>query len=272
MEETSSEEFVTAPSSQTNTADLASQLSSFFAQNPVTSSTSSASSSTLTQDFVRAIDSLAPLSSTSESPATSTQQATLSSSSNQPLQSPSPSDTLAPLLLSNLQLPSGVSIAHDHPHTSTSQRASTAPVTTSTPQQGTSSSIPTNMLTPTTITTATGSGSLSIAASNTTPAEVESSQTSENSSSIDPTFLAALPLSIRQEVLAQHRREQRASQPVAAVEQQEVEPPFQSSISPEFLSALPSNIQTEVSEWVSKFPAIAVGSFPCICMFIFINV
>lgn len=248
MEETSSGELATVSSTQLGTTNLALQISSFFAQNPVSSSTTMASSpatslssAALAQDFVRTIDSLAPLSSTGTASGTtfSTQQTTPSSSDNQPLQSPSPSDTLAPLLLSNLQLPSGASIAHDHPHPTTFQSSSTASVVTTSAQGGASNSVPSNMLTPTTV------GSLSIAASNATSSvEDESTQTPESSAAIDPTFLAALPLSIRQEVLAQHRREQRVSQP--ADEQQEVEAPFQSSISPEFLSALPPNIQTEV--------------------------
>lgn len=245
MEETPSG--AAAPVAQIDTTDLASQIASFFAQNPVSSSTlmprSAASlSSVLTQEFARAVDSLAPIPSTAtvSEPTTSfsTQQAT-PSYDNQPLPSPSPSDTLAPLLLSNLQLPSGV--AHDHPHSTTFQGPSTV-ATSSSLQGASSSSVPSNMLTPTT----TAAGSLSIAASSATlSGEGESSQTPDNSSAIDPTFLAALPLSIRHEVLAQLRREQRVSQP--AEEQQQVEPPFQSSISPEFLSALPPNIQTEVS-------------------------
>lgn len=58
--------------------------------------------------------------------------------------------------------------------------------------------------------------------------------------SIDPTFLAALPDSIRQEVMAQHEREQRLLRA-------QREASFMSAISPEFLAALPPNIQEEVS-------------------------
>jgi len=57
---------------------------------------------------------------------------------------------------------------------------------------------------------------------------------------IDPTFLEALPDSIRQEVVAQHEREQRLLRA-------RQETSFSSSISPEFLAALPPNIQEEVS-------------------------
>ena len=56
---------------------------------------------------------------------------------------------------------------------------------------------------------------------------------------IDPTFLAALPDAIRQEVMAQHEREQRLLRA-------QREASFTSSISPEFLAALPPNIQEEV--------------------------
>lgn len=56
---------------------------------------------------------------------------------------------------------------------------------------------------------------------------------------LDPTFLAALPDSIRQEVMAQHEREQRLLRA-------QREASFVSTISPEFLAALPPNIQEEV--------------------------
>ena len=56
---------------------------------------------------------------------------------------------------------------------------------------------------------------------------------------IDPAFLAALPDTIRQEVVAQHEREQRMFRA-----RQETN--FSTTISPEFLAALPTNIQEEV--------------------------
>ena len=59
---------------------------------------------------------------------------------------------------------------------------------------------------------------------------------------IDPSFLAALPDSIRQEVLAQHEREQRR------LRAQREGASLASTISPEFLAALPLNIQEEVHE------------------------
>ena len=54
---------------------------------------------------------------------------------------------------------------------------------------------------------------------------------------IDPTFLEALPDDMREEVLNQHVREQRASR---------VEHPPDSQISPEFLDALPPEIRAEI--------------------------
>ena len=64
---------------------------------------------------------------------------------------------------------------------------------------------------------------------------------------IDPSFLAALPDSIRQEVLAQHEREQRR------LRAQREGASLASTISPEFLAALPLNIQEEVECSVCKF-------------------
>ncbi|TFK54241.1 hypothetical protein OE88DRAFT_1786570 [Heliocybe sulcata] len=54
---------------------------------------------------------------------------------------------------------------------------------------------------------------------------------------IDPTFLEALPDDMREEVLNQHVREQRAAR---------VERPTDSQISPEFLDALPPEIRAEI--------------------------
>ncbi|KAL5523755.1 hypothetical protein ACEPAG_7928 [Sanghuangporus baumii] len=54
---------------------------------------------------------------------------------------------------------------------------------------------------------------------------------------IDPTFLEALPDDMREEVLNQHFREQRASR---------IEQPTESQISPEFLNALPPEIRAEI--------------------------
>ncbi|XP_064399727.1 E3 ubiquitin-protein ligase HUWE1-like isoform X3 [Halichondria panicea] len=249
MEEQSAGDNIVTEPVNSDAPDIASQVNSFFAQHPVSrSSSTNEGSPYLAQDFASVVDSLARASARVNTRATDAMQRATPPSSSQSQQSPSPSDTLAPLLLSSLQLPSNTvastptsnnlqaTVLHDHPHSS-----ATATMATPSPQ-GASSSLPSDMLTPTTV----AAGSLSIAASNTTPppAEGASSQETPESSAIDPTFLAALPLSIRHEVLAQHRREERVRQPPS--EQQEVEAPFQSSISPEFLSALPPTIQSEV--------------------------
>ncbi len=73
-----------------------------------------------------------------------------------------------------------------------------------------------------------------------TPSAGVSTAAAASLTPIDPTFLEALPDSIRQEVLAQHEREQRQLRA-------RQETTFSSSISPEFLAALPPNIQEEVS-------------------------
>jgi len=62
-----------------------------------------------------------------------------------------------------------------------------------------------------------------------------------NQDVIDPTFLAALPDPIREEVLAQHERQQR-------LRRVQTESGVPSTISPEFLAALPPNIQDEVGK------------------------
>ena len=84
------------------------------------------------------------------------------------------------------------------------------------------------------IPTTSSSATLSLALASTSQAGGVSTMTP-----IDPTFLAALPDSIRQEVLVQHEREQR-------LHRAQQQTSFSSTISPEFLAALPSNIQEEV--------------------------
>ena len=73
-------------------------------------------------------------------------------------------------------------------------------------------------------------------------AQAQASASSEQNQlpDIDPSFLAALPDSIRQEVVAQHEREQRR------LRAQREGVTLASTISPEFLAALPLNIQEEV--------------------------
>jgi len=61
---------------------------------------------------------------------------------------------------------------------------------------------------------------------------------------VDPSFLAALPEDMRQEVIAEHLRQQRArARPAPAAE---VAVPTAMDVSPEFLAALPPSIQEEV--------------------------
>ncbi|CAG2109884.1 unnamed protein product, partial [Medioppia subpectinata] len=81
----------------------------------------------------------------------------------------------------------------------------------------------------------------------------EGTQNSEVPEGVDPSFLAALPENIRQEVIAEHLRLQRLQQQGTA---QTTAPTTQASssattntfteVNPEFLAALPPNIQEEV--------------------------
>ena len=62
---------------------------------------------------------------------------------------------------------------------------------------------------------------------------------------VDPSFLAALPDSIRQEVIAEQLRLQRIQQR-AQQQNQQVENTGVTEVNPEFLAALPPAIQEEV--------------------------
>ena len=62
---------------------------------------------------------------------------------------------------------------------------------------------------------------------------------------VDPSFLAALPDSIRQEVIAEQLRLQRIQQR-AQQQAQQAESLGLTEVNPEFLAALPPNIQEEV--------------------------
>ncbi len=62
---------------------------------------------------------------------------------------------------------------------------------------------------------------------------------------VDPSFLAALPDNIRQEVIAEQLRLQRLQQR-AAEQRQEAQSMGVPEVNPEFLAALPPNIQEEV--------------------------
>lgn len=62
---------------------------------------------------------------------------------------------------------------------------------------------------------------------------------------VDPSFLAALPDSIRQEVIAEQLRLQRIRQR-AQQQQQQAQSLGITEVNPEFLAALPPSIQEEV--------------------------
>lgn len=63
---------------------------------------------------------------------------------------------------------------------------------------------------------------------------------------IDPSFLAALPSEMRDEVIAEHLRQQRIRQRAAAPPPVASDAPPVAEVNPEFLAALPPNIQEEV--------------------------
>lgn len=65
---------------------------------------------------------------------------------------------------------------------------------------------------------------------------------------VDPSFLAALPENIRQEVIAEQMRLQRLQQRAQQQQQQSAETPGAMEVNPEFLAALPPNIQEEVRQ------------------------
>ena len=67
---------------------------------------------------------------------------------------------------------------------------------------------------------------------------------------MDPSFLAALPDNIRQEVIAEQLRLQRIQQRAEQQQQQAAELGV-TEVNPEFLAALPPNIQEEVCASIS---------------------
>lgn len=197
-------------------------------------------------------------------------------------QSPSPSDMLAPLLMTSLQMPSNSSgtslgeaeatpnteapptsssafpsaielldrerllVSGRPPHrpmaTPTSSMETATPMLT--PASSISQTVAQSVTTPTTQPLATPTTASVITPPVTTTQslrEGSGAQAPPTLTPIDPTFLAALPDSIRQEVMAQHEREQRLRQLRAQRDTNVV-----STISPEFLAALPPNIQEEV--------------------------
>lgn len=185
--------------------------------------------------------------------------------------SPSPSDTLAPMM-SSLQMPPNST--HTEPPSDQSSDTSEPVVgqkmygvaswsTDATADEPSSSSVTAleeNVRTteaqpmqtePNQAGVIIGStSSLTGQASSTTSVPLDSISSQTGSSSdlpegIDPTFLAALPDSIRQEVLAQYERDQQRQQQ----QRQQPHPPVtepSTSINPEVLAALPPEIQEEV--------------------------
>ena len=185
--------------------------------------------------------------------------------------SPSPSDTLAPMM-SSLQMPpnSGPTEPPSDQSSDTSESVVGQKVygvaswsTDATAEEPSSSSVA--VLEENARTTevqpmqtepsqaGTGNGSTSSLTGQTSsaaggPLDSTPSQTGSSSDlpeGIDPTFLAALPDSIRQEVLAQYERDQQRQQQ----QRQQPHPPvteLSTSINPEVLAALPPEIQEEV--------------------------
>ena len=204
----------------------------------------------LAQELVRAVSHFVPTSSsngssTSERPPTTTTTATLAATTN--TQSPSPSDTLAPLLISSLQLPSS-GASRTEPLAEPADPNQQGPSDQEQPiameasvrdeRTGEVSPMQTEGTAVTSGQSVTEAGqSSSVAAGGEGGGGGTASVLTQDV--IDPTFLAALPDPIRDEVLAQHEREQQ-------LRRVQRESGLPSTISPEFLSALPPSIQDEV--------------------------
>ena len=173
-----------------------------------------------------------------------------------PTSSPSPSDTLAPML-SSLQMPnsqqSGSQVPSEQENTAstvgqtssqTSQSTSTTGQTSISATSTTSSihSIPS-------VISSTHSIPNTSSSTSQTGLTVSATPTNDLPEGIDPTFLAALPDSMRQEVITQYEREQRQQHQRRQGEQQGATVSSSQSIeeiSPEVLAALPPEIREEV--------------------------
>ena len=231
-------------------ADIVSQVTT-FQQNVDSQATSGTASSlvqassvadSLAQELVQAVSQLVPTSFSDDQIAQTT--CTLATTTNtQSLQSPSPSDTLAPLLISSLQMPPSGSQTEPSPEQDAEQQRGGVPsdqeqlarMETGTRDERTGEEISAMQTEGSEITERTSGQSGSAGA-----------ETSQSSSAapvggdvIDPTFLAALPDPIRDEVLAQHERQQQ-------LRRAQRESGVPNTISAEFLAALPPNIQDEV--------------------------
>ena len=256
------------------TSHLASQVNQFLSsQPPPQSQGQEVRTSTLAEELARVVSQLVPPPSSSPPSSSPSSSSSYSTSLGAPPtttvrttggaelatgQSPSPSDMLAPMLMASLQMPSSTaspqggqssvvavstaSLQQAPPQGATPNRPSpaspvavamdTVPPSPGVAVSGTSGQtiVPPPQFTPPTTAVSTAQATPPGATPQATP----------NLSHIDPAFLAALPDSIRQEVMAQHEREQRLLRA-------QREASFMSAISPEFLAALPPNIQEEVN-------------------------
>ena len=187
-----------------------------------------------------------------------------------PTSSPSPSDTLAPML-SSLQMPNqqqtGPLVPSEQETTTstTGQNSSQTSQSTSTTGQTSISATNTTSSIHSVPSVTSSSPSLPNTSSSTSQTGLTTSTTPTNDlpEGIDPTFLAALPDSMRQEVIAQYEREQRQHQRRQG-EQQGGGATVSSSqdISPEVLAALPPEIQEEVSVIHVQYMC---SLFTCMC-------
>ena len=216
----------------------------------------------LAQELVRAVSHLVPTtsssngSSTSERVPTTTTVATLAATTN--TQSPSPSDTLAPLLISSLQLPPSSGASRTEPLAEPADADQQGPTGQEQPiaMEASVRDEKTGEVSPMqTEGTMVASGQSDAETGQSSAAAAGGGEGGGTPSvltqdAIDPTFLAALPDPIRDEVLAQHEREQQ-------LRRVQRESGLPSSISPEFLAALPTSIQEEVG---TKFVTVSVYS------------
>lgn len=194
-----------------------------------------------------------------------------------PTSSPSPSDTLGPLF-SSLQMPnqqhsSPPTVQQPHEDTPTHSTTSGPPssgsaMTTSPTSTNVTTATPTTTVMPTQPSTSTmmtqsseatptllSTSTMMTQSSEVTVSQSEGASSNTDSSQqvpegIDPTFLAALPDSIRQEVVAQYEREQRQRTPTASGGGGGASSSRTAlgggEINPEVLAALPPEIQEEV--------------------------
>lgn len=180
--------------------------------------------------------------------------------------SPSPSDTLAPLM-SSLQMPPRTTQASPEAAFSTTQTNSitttispTEGQSTSTEGRGCSLTLSSQEQPMLTDTPSLGGGVMSSAIMSEGQGLVASGESS-TSDGIDPTFLAALPDSIRQEVIVQYEREQQRNRQSTSTSSAGATATTTTSttgvatliqsqhmINPEVLAALPPDIQEEVCD------------------------